>query len=442
MSQDRPRDLALSDPEAEKCVLGSILRDPVCAPDVFAELTLDDFYLPRHRGLFGIMEQLDTRSAGSCDPVTVAHEIERLGQAEDLGGRRYLEELMAAVPTLAFLENHLGIVRDCAIRRRLVAAAEEIQRTAAEGAGAVSDLVDFAERTVFQVGDRLVRRDLTSARELVARNLDAILSSKGAPRGLQTGFLDLDAYQGFRAGDFAVLAARPSMGKTALALNVLERVSLQSSRAVLLYSLEMPGEQILMRLVSSVGRVRHDALRRGMLGPDDRSRVTVALGELNRARVWIDDSSRPTLAELRAKARRLRRENNLDLVIVDYLQLIEMPRRESRQVEIADASRQLKGLARELDVPVLALAQLNRDPEKREGNRPKLADLRESGAMEQDADLVLLLFRESVYKQTPENEREAELIVAKNRHGPTGTIRLRFTPEHMRFENAVREPVF
>lgn len=441
MSADAFRDRTPYDLEAEKCVLGSMLRDPQCAADVVAELTKDDFYLPRHRGLYALIETLELRSAGACDPITVAHEMERLSKAEELGGRSYLEEVMASVPTLAFLGNHLKIVRDLALRRQLLVAAEQIQRLTLEGREEVENLLDRAEQTVFQVGDRLVRKQISSARDLVGAHLDAILSHSGAPLGLVTGFLDLDELQGFRPGDFVVLAARPSMGKTALALNILERVAL-GGKAALLFSLEMPSDQILLRFLSSVGKVRHDALRRGLLDRSDRQRLTVAAGELSRSRIYIDDSSQPSLAEIRAKARRLKHEGNLDLIVLDYLQLLTVARAESRQQEISVISRSLKGLARDLEVPVFALAQLNRAAEKRDSHKPMLSDLRESGAIEQDADLVMLLFREEYYNPSPENQGVAEVIVAKNRHGATGTVRLRFASDLMRFENLIQEPAF
>ena len=430
------------DLEAERSVLGSILRDPQCATEVMAKVGEDDFYLPRHRELFRVLERLDQRSPGSCDPVTVAHETERLGRAEELGGRAYLVDLMEAVPSIAFLENHVRIVRDLSIRRGLIRAAEEIQRTVSGSEAAVQELVDQAEQAVFQVGDRLVQGQLLSAKELVNTQLERILEQGGGPQGLETGFLDLDSKQGFRPGDLVVLAARPSMGKTALALNLIERLALDQQKAVLLFSLEMPSEQIILRMLSTHSRVRHDALRRGRLDPTDSKRVIFSADQLANARVFIDDSSTPSLAEMRAKARRLKRDENLDLVVVDYLQLLTVPRAESRQQEISTISRNLKALARDLEVPVLALAQLNRAAEKRDGHRPMLSDLRESGAIEQDADLVMLLFREEVYQPAVENAGVAELIVAKNRNGSTADITLRFTKELMRFENAVTEPAF
>ena len=428
------------DLEAEKCVLGSLLRDPRRAAEISAKLKPDDFYAPRHRGLFGIMVGMETRSSGSCDPVTVAQEVDRLGREEELGGRPYLREAMEAVPSVSYLENHIRIVRDLAIRRELLNAAEEITRSIASiDEEDVNILVDQAEQKIFAVGDRLVGGQLISAKELVEQNIDRILSQDGTNRGLRTGFLDLDEKQGFQPGDLVVLAARPSMGKTSFALNVLERVALESGKAVLLFSLEMPADQLIQRLLSSHGRIRHDLLRSGRLDSGMRQRVTLSAGQLGNARIFIDDSSSPSLAEIRAKSRRLKRDGNLDLIVIDYLQLLTT-KAESRQQEISTISRNLKAIAKDLQVPVLALSQLNRAAEKRDSHRPMLSDLRESGAIEQDADMVMMLFREDYYGETEENAGLSELILAKNRNGATGVVHLRFTKECMRFENAVQVP--
>jgi len=435
-SLQRPYDL-----EAEKCVLGSILRDPRCAAEVTAKLALDDFYLPRHREIYGICVGLDQRSAGSCDPVTIAHEIDRLGRTEELGGRNYLEEMMLSVPSLAYLENHIRIVRDLAIRRALLDASDKVQQKVSDGAEDVRDLLDQAEQAVFQVGDRLVEGEIISAKELIRQNLDRILSPDGEQQGLKTGFIDLDERHGFRPGDLVILAARPSMGKTALALNILERVAL-AGQTTLLFSLEMPSDQIILRLISSNAKVKHDKMRKGKLDPADTKRVIYSADQLGNAPFHIDDTSQPSLAEIRAKARRLKRDSDLALIVVDYLQLLTIHGSESRQQEVSTISRNLKALARDLRVPVLALAQLNRKAEDRTDHRPLLSALRESGSIEQDADMVMLLYREEYYNKESERSGLADIIIAKNRNGSTGDLTVRFTKELMRFENAVSEPAF
>ncbi len=425
------------DLNTEKCVLGSILRDPRCFPEVAAHLSADDFYAPRHRELFQLFQALEQRSPGHCDAVSVAHEEERLQKAESLGGPSYLKELMATVPSIAFLENHIRIVRDLSVKRGLIAAADAIQRsvynTETED---VDDLVSEAEKTVFRVGDRLVGDDMKTARQLVDSNLDRLLNADGKPQGLQTSYLELDEKQGFRPGDLLVLAARPGMGKTALALNLLERVALKDQRSVLMFSLEMPGDQLITRLLSSYARIAHDSLRRGRLTAEDRRRLTHAGSVFRNAKIFIDDSSQPSLAQIRARARRLKRDGALDLIIVDYLQLLGA-KAESRQNEISLISRTLKAIARDMKVPLLALAQLNRKAEDRSDHRPMLSDLRESGAIEQDADMVMLLMREDYYEETEENRDLARIFIAKNRHGSTGDFKLKFTKKYMRFENFV-----
>ena len=429
------------DLEAEKSVLGSLMRDPRRAAEVVGKLHVYDFYSPRHLGLFEIIAAMEGRASGSCDPVTVNQEMERLGKAEELGGRNYLKELMEAVPSVAFLENHIQIVHDLAIRRKLLKSAEEITRLVAETEqDDVRKLVDEAEQKVFEVGDRLVSGQFRSMKDLVEENIDRILSEDGTSRGLKTGFLDLDEKQGFQPGDLVVLAARPSMGKTALALNVLERMALEESKSVLLFSLEMPADQLVQRLLSSHARIRHDALRSGKMDAGSRQRLTLSAGSFSKATVYIDDSSSPSLSEIRAKARRLKRDGKLDIIIIDYLQLLTT-KAENRQQEISTISRTLKAIAKDMKIPVLALAQLNRSAEKRDSHRPMLSDLRESGAIEQDADMVMMLFREEYYGKTDDNQGLGELIIAKNRNGPTGNVHLTYQNECMRFENAVHEPV-
>lgn len=424
------------DLETERCVLGSILRDPRCLPEVAAHLRPDDFYADRHQSLFELMERMEERNPGHCDAVSVGHEVERAGRGEELGGKPYLVELMAAVPSIAFLENHIRIIRDLAMRRGLISAADSIQRMAVSAAENedVETLVNRAGRELDSVGDRLAGNEMESIKQIVDGNLDKILNMDGQPQGLQTDFLDLDAKQGFRAGDLIVLAARPGMGKTAFALNLLERVALKSKKSILFFSLEMPNDQIMMRLLAAHARIPHDSLRRGKFSSQERQRLTVSAGNYRSSGIYIDDSSQPSLAQIRAKARRLRRDGKLDLIIIDYLQLLNA-RAESRQNEIALISRTLKSIAKDLRVPVLALAQLNRKAEERSDHRPMLSDLRESGAIEQDADMVMMLMREEYYGETEENREKAQIIIAKNRHGSTGEFTMKFTKRFMRFDN-------
>ena len=424
------------DLQVEKCILGSVLRDPNCMADVTSVVLAEDFYSPRHRDLFKIMIELEAQQQGRCDPLTVGHEVQRRNKEEELGGTDYMGECMMAVPSNAFLENHLKIVRDLSIRRALLKASEGIQSSVFDGDadGDVEELVGQAEKAVFGVGERLVGKEMISVAELIDSNLDGLLSGEAKEESLKTGYYDLDEKSAFRPGDLVVLAARPGMGKTAFALNLLERVAVQDKKAVLMFSLEMPRDQLVVRLLSSLARVSHDSLRRHRLQANDRSRLTTAGSQLRDTVIHVDDSSQPSLAQIRAKARRLKREGKLDLLIIDYLQLLHA-KAESRQNEVSLISRTLKSIARDLEVPVLALAQLNRKAEDRSDHKPMLSDLRESGSIEQDADMVMMLMREDYYNETEENRDKAMLSIAKNRHGSTGEISLRFNKRFMRFEN-------
>ncbi|MFT7517421.1 MAG: replicative DNA helicase [Myxococcota bacterium] len=423
------------DLEVEKCILGSVLRDPNCMPDVSAVVWAEDFYSPRHRELFKIMIELEGQNPGQCDPLTLGHEVQRRKKEQELGGAEYLGECMLAVPSNAFLENHLTIVRNLSIRRSLLKASEEIQTNVFDGEYSdVDELVGQAEKAVFNVGERLVGKEMISVSELIDENLDNLLSGKAKEEGLKTGYYDLDEKSAFRPGDLVVLAARPGMGKTAFALNLLERVAVQDKKAVLMFSLEMPRDQLVVRLLSSLGRVSHDNLRRNRLQPADKSKLATAGSMLRDTVIHVDDSSQPSLSQIRAKARRLKREGKLDLLIIDYLQLLQA-KAESRQNEVSLISRTLKSIARDLEVPVLALAQLNRKAEDRTDHKPMLSDLRESGSIEQDADMVMMLMREDYYNETDENRDKAMLSIAKNRHGSTGEIHLKFNKRFMRFEN-------
>ena len=425
--------------------------------DVTAMVLAEDFYSPRHRDLFKIMIELEAQQQGRCDPLTVGHEVQRRNKEEELGGTDYMGECMMAVPSNAFLENHLKIVRDLSIRRALLKASESIQGSVFDGDadGDVEELVGQAEKAVFGVGERLVGKEMISVAELIDSNLDGLLSGEAKEESLKTGYYDLDEKSAFRPGDLVVLAARPGMGKTAFALNLLERVAVQDNKAVLMFSLEMPRDQLVVRLLSSLARVSHDSLRRHRLQANDRSRLTTAGSALRDTVIHVDDSSQPSLSQIRAKARRLKREGKLDLLIIDYLQLLQA-KAESRQNEVSLISRTLKSIARDLEVPVLALAQLNRKAEDRSDHKPMLSDLRESGSIEQDADVVMFVFREEYYKEREkpgdhelekmaawqeEMERlhgRAEVVIGKQRHGPIGTVDLSFEGRFTRFGNLVK----
>jgi len=422
--------------EAEQAVLGAMLLDQDAALKA-AEL-LDDtmFYREGHRLLFRSMIAL-TERGDVIDPVTLRDELLRRGDLDRAGGMEYLGGLIDVVPTAANVEYHAKIVRDKAVLRRLIEAATAIIQDAYEGRATSIEVLDNAEHRVFQVAQFRRAEEFIRLKELIwptMERIEQLHTSQGALTGVGTGFTDLDRLTaGFQRGDLVIVAARPSMGKTALALNVVQHASLEMSK-----------EQLVQRLLCSEGLVDAQRLRRGQLRDEDYPKLARAAGLLGTAPIWIDDSAMLSPLAMRSKARRLKAEHDVGLVVVDYLQMMQGPTdSESRQQEISFISRSLKALAKELDVPVVALSQLSRAPEQRGGEhrRPQLSDLRESGAIEQDADVVCFIYRQEFYdgptdpKTNESIEGLAELIVGKQRNGPTGTVKLVFKKEYTRFDN-------
>ena len=432
--------------DAEQAVLGAMLLDQNAALQA-AEL-LDDtmFYREGHRLLFRAMIALAERG-DVIDPVTLQSELARRGDLDRAGGMEYVAALIDVVPTAANVDYHARIVRDKAILRRLVEAANSIIQDVYEGHGPAGEVLDNAEHRVFQVAQFRRSEEFTRLKELIwptMERIEQLQAGKGAVTGVPSGFLDLDRLTaGFQKSDLVIIAARPSMGKTAFVLNVVQHAAIEHNVATAVFSLEMSKEALVQRLLCSEGLVDAQRLRRGALRDDDYPKLARAAGLLGTAPIWIDDSAALTPLAMRSKARRLKAEHDIGLVVVDYLQLMQGPTDvENRQQEISYISRALKGLAKELDVPVIALSQLSRAPEQRtgEGRRPQLSDLRESGAIEQDADLVCFIYRQEFYdgpvdKDGNNIEGIAELIVGKQRNGPTGTVPLYFKKEYTRFDN-------
>ena len=433
--------------EAEQAVLGAMLLDQDAALQA-AEL-LDDamFYREGHRLLFRAMIAL-TERGDVIDPVTLREELQRRGDLDRAGGMEYLGGLIDVVPTAANVEYHAKIVRDKAVLRRLIEAATAIIQDAYEGRVASAEVLDNAEHRVFQVAQLRRAAEFVRLKELIwptMERIEQLHTSQGALTGVPTGFTDLDRLTaGFQRGDLVIIAARPSMGKTALALNIVQHAAIEQNVAVAIFSLEMSKEQLVQRLLCSEGLVDAQRLRRGQLRDDDYPKLARAAGLLGTAPIWVDDSALLTPLAMRSKARRLRAEHDIRMVVVDYLQMMQGPTdAESRQQEISFISRSLKALAKELDVPVVALSQLSRAPEQRGGEhrRPQLSDLRESGAIEQDADVVCFIYRQEFYdgpvdpKTNDSIEGLAELIVGKQRNGPTGAVKLFFKKEYTRFDN-------
>jgi len=429
--------------DAERAVLGSLLLVNEHIGQVIDTISADEFYSRAHHAIYaGILDLYNRGEA--IDFLTLQDELHRRGDLEAVGGVEYLAGLTDVVPSAANVRHYARIVRETAALRALIQAATDILSTAYQQGEPADQLLDEAESRIFQIAEQRLATDLIPLKDVVKRAMEHIESihDRGSRiTGLATGFFELDELTaGFQPGEFIVLAARPSVGKTTLALNLAEHVAVNDGKAVGLFSLEMSKQQLAQNLLCLHRRLDAQRLRKGMLNQEERSELRLAAEVLYQAPIYLNDSPSLSPLSLRAKARRLKRQHDIQLVIIDYMQLMEPPPGDSRQQQVAEISRSLKGLARELAIPVLALSQLNRSPEAREDHRPRLADLRESGAIEQDADVVILLHRDDAYDPN-KNPGVTELEVAKQRNGPTGRVRLTFLRECLRFENAATDDV-
>ena len=427
-----PHDVA-----AEQCVLGGMLLSKDAISDVIEVIRATDHYRPAHQLIHEAV--LDLYGRGEpADAITVANELARRGEIARVGGAPYLHTLIASVPTAANAGYYARIVRERAIMRRLVEAGTRIVQFGYAGDADADDLVDRAQAEVYAVTDNRMGEDYHSLSEIMPGALDeieAISSHNGVLTGVPTGFADLDALtNGLHSGQMIVIAARPAIGKSTLALDFARAAAIRNQIATVLFSLEMGRNEITMRLLSAESRVPLASMRNGQLDDDDWARLARRMGEVADAPLFIDDSPNMSLMEIRAKCRRLKQRHDLKFVIIDYLQLMSSPKRvENRQQEVSEMSRSLKLLAKELDVPVVALSQLNRSPEQRGDKKPLLSDLRESGSIEQDSDVVILLHREDFYEKESPRAGEADLIVAKHRNGPTATVTVAFQGHYSRF---------
>jgi len=425
--------------EAERTVLGAVLVDNAALNSAAEILTRDDFYREAHRRIFDAMAALAERSQ-PIDTLTLADELVRAQALEAVGGAAYLASLVDGLPRITNVEQWSRIIKEKAVLRNLIHASNRIAQSCYEGEDEAAAILDRAEKAIFEIAERRLRQGFVGLREIVKesfRTIDQLSQSRELVTGLPTGFVDLDERtSGLQRGDLIIVAARPAMGKTSLCLNIAQNAARRTGESVGIFSLEMSTKQLVLRMLCSDARIDAHRLRTGNLNEKDWARLAKAYAELSNARIFVDDSASLTPLEMRAKCRRLKAEHGLGLVIVDYLQLCSAAgRSENRQQEIASISRSMKGLAKELDVPVIALSQLSRAPEARQDRRPQLSDLRESGALEQDADIVMFIYREEEYKASEENRGIAELIIGKQRNGPTGTIKLAFIKEFTRFEN-------
>jgi replicative DNA helicase len=429
--------------EAERSILGAVLLDNHALNAAVERLRSEDFFLPQHRHIFERMVQLGEKQQ-AIDTITLMEDLARNGTLEAAGGVAYLSSLADGLPRVTNVDHYARIVKEKAILRSLIYSASAIQEQALAAGDDADVILDRAESTIFQLAEDRVKAGLIGVKDLVKESFDRlekIFSEGRRITGLATGYSGLDnETAGLQPSELIILAARPSMGKTALALNIAENVALRQREPVAIFSLEMSKESLLLRLLASHARVDAHKFRTGHMNRDDWGHVTKSLAELGEAPIWIDDSASSTVLEMGAKARRLKRDRGLSLVVVDYIQLVVPStnrRNSNRQEEVSSISRSLKALAKELKVPVVVLSQLTRAPE-REDRKPQLADLRESGAIEQDADVVLFINRPNFYKtdMAEEDRAKAEIIIAKQRNGPTGNLNFVFLSRHTRFEEA------
>jgi replicative DNA helicase len=406
---------------------------------VFAELKPTDFYHPAHATLYQAMVDLSDASQ-PVDLVTLGEHLEARKLLDAVGGVATLAEIVSFEATAAYVLSHARIVRDKAIRRGVISAATEVVERGFEQVEPAKELLDFAQERMYelgQTGEQVAFRSLDVELHHAMDFVDHLMNHGGEMTGVATGFTDLDKLTGgLQPGELVILAARPSMGKTALALNIARNAAVEHEKKVAIFSLEMTTRSLVLRLLGAEAKVESEVFRSGHITVNAHSRLVQAASRLSSAHLWIDDGSATTVLEIKAKARRMSKERGLDLVILDYLQLARGDTRtERREQEISEISRGLKGLAKELNIPVLALSQLNRGPEVRSEKRPILADLRESGAIEQDADLIAFIYRDEVYNKETPDEGIAEIIIAKQRNGPTDTVRLQFEGRFTTFHN-------
>ena len=426
--------------EAEQAVIGSMLIDPSCIPDIIEMLRPEDFYTEENRRIFETIFSMFTNSQ-RIDAVTVLNELKLNGIYDEAGGRAYLAQVMEITPTAAGVREYAQIIRDKSMLREIAAAASDIETMAYEGAGEAGDIAEAAEQKIYAVRHGREVRGLSHIKSVIMdvySRLDELSRSDSGLPGLPTGYPELDRQlTGLNKSDLILIAARPGMGKTAFALNLALNAAKKSEKDVVLFQLEMSKDQLASRLLSQEALIDSQKLKTGELDPDDWVKIARASNRLAKTHIYVDDNPAVTVAEIKAKCRRL--GDNLGLIVIDYLQLMQSGKRtENRVNEIADISRSMKIMAKELDVPVICLSQLSRAVEKREDKHPLLSDLRESGAIEQDADIVLFIYRDDYYNDESEDKNVAEIIIAKNRHGSTGSLKLQWVGKYTTFSNPDR----
>jgi len=432
--------------EAEQSILGGLMIDNSAWDSIADVVTEEDYYRQDHRLIFRALNHLSNNSA-PLDIITVSEWLEQNNELDKTGGIAYLSTLAQNTPSVANIKAYAEIVRERSVFRQLIRISGEIGESAFNTEGRNSaEVLDLAEQKVFKISENNSRgrqgfQSITSLLPKVVERIDQLHESGGSITGLSTGFKDLDNMtSGLQPADLIIVAGRPSMGKTSFAVNIAENIAISTEKAVAIFSMEMPSDALVLRILSSLGRVDQTKVRNGRLDDDDWPRLTSTMNLLSEAKLFIDDTPALTPTELRSRARRLKREHDLGVIVIDYLQLMQVAgTSENRTNEISEISRSLKALAKELNVPVIALSQLNRSLEQRPNKRPVMSDLRESGAIEQDADLIMFIYRDEVYNEDSPEKGVAEIIIAKQRNGPIGTARLTFMGKYTRFDNFIGE---
>ncbi|WP_294703458.1 replicative DNA helicase [uncultured Fusobacterium sp.] len=426
--------------EAEKSVLGGIFLKPDIFGDIIEILSPNDFYKNGHKLIYEAMRDIYNTGTG-IDPIVVVNKLKKNEKFDEIVGEELLYEIISDVPTAANIIEYAKIVKEKSTLRKLGEVGTKIVELAYEGYEEVDTILDKAEGMIFKISENVDSKDLVSLKDVIAQEfirLEKVYQNKGVATGISSGFSDFDQMtSGFHPSDLIILAARPAMGKTAFALNLALNAAMKSNKGVLLFSLEMSSSQLLQRLLSIESGIGLQKIRNGFLDPDDWGKLGLASMKLSNSEINIADLPNVNVLEIRAIARRLKAAGKLDMIVIDYLQLIKGNggRNDNRQQEISEISRALKGIARELDIPIIALSQLSRATEQRADRRPMLSDLRESGAIEQDADMVMFLYRDDYYNEESEDKGLTEVIIGKQRNGPVGTIKLRFFHEYTKFEN-------
>lgn len=429
--------------EAEQAVLGAIFLEPSSLTVTSEIIIPEDFYRSSHQKIFNVMLKLNDEGK-AVDLITVTEELAATKSLEEVGGVTYLSELAGSVPTAANIEYYARIVEEKSLLRRLIRTATNIAQEGYNREDEVAELLDEAEKDIMKVAQRKNSGSFQNIKDVLVRaydNIEELANRKGDVTGIPTGFAELDRMTaGFQRNDLIIVAARPSVGKTAFALNIAQNVATKTDETVAIFSLEMGAEQLVMRMICAEGNINAQNLRTGALTDEDWRKLTMAMGSLSNAGIYIDDTPGVRIGDIRAKCRRLKQEHGLGMILIDYLQLIQGNGRsgENRQQEVSEISRSLKALARELEVPVIALSQLSRGVEQRQDKRPMMSDIRESGSIEQDADIVAFLYRDDYYDKETENKNIIEIIIAKQRNGPVGTVSLAFVKEYNKFVNLER----